>query len=392
MAVDRSGATGAERAPRAVTVGEIIAYLEEFAPRHLAADWDNVGLLLGNREEEVNRLMTCLTVTPESAAEAVAEKVQMIVSHHPILFRATQRLTGDCPEGQMLLDLARANVAVYSPHTAYDNTAGGINDQLAGLVGLTQRRPLRPVGGLTPPAGSALVKIVVFVPEPDLEPVSAALFAAGAGRIGEYRECSYRLAGTGTFFATENTTPTIGQKGQREEVSEWRLEVVCPQGNLPAALAGLRQAHSYEEPAYDLYPLQPAPSNQGVGRVGDLPKPVRLQELARQVKAALLPDQGSPLQVVGDPNQVVRRVAVVCGAGGSLLAEVGAAGAEVFLTGELRFHEYLEAQARGLALLLPGHFASERNGVEALAQRLEERWPTLTVWASRQERDPVGWV
>jgi putative NIF3 family GTP cyclohydrolase 1 type 2 len=244
-----------------LTVGDVVEWMERFAPPGLAADWDNVGLLLGDRGHAVERLMTCLTVTPEIAAEAVAEKANLIVTHHPILFRGVKRLTGETSEGRMLLELVRANVAVYSPHTAFDNTAGGINDILAARLGLADVVPLR---RQLPPRE---MKVVVFVPDKDLARVSDALFAAGAGHIGQYRECSFRLAGTGTFFGTDASNPTVGQRGRREAVSEWRLEMVCPETRLEPVLTALRQSHSYEEPAFDVYPLQPRPAPQGDGRL-----------------------------------------------------------------------------------------------------------------------------
>ena len=230
----------------------------------LAAEWDNVGLLLGDPSDNVGRVMTCLTVTPESVDEAIRDRAELIVSHHPILFRAVQKLTPATTEGRMLRNLTRAGVAVYSPHTAYDNAAGGINDGLARRLGLGSVRGMRSL-----PVGSQM-KLVVFVPDKDLAKVSDALFAAGAGRIGEYRECSYRLAGTGTFFATEAANPTVGVRGQREDVAEWRLEVVCPSGRVAEIVRAMRSAHSYEEPAFDLYPLSPDPTRHGQGRLGVL--------------------------------------------------------------------------------------------------------------------------
>lgn len=365
-----------------LTVGAVTAFLEEFAPLSLAEEWDNVGLLLGDRAAVVERVMTCLTVTPESAAEAVEARAQLVVTHHPILFRGVKRLTADTAEGSMVLDLAKAGVAVYSPHTAFDNTAGGINDALAGRLGLADLAPLRRGDG------PRQCKLVVFVPDSDLGRVSDALFAAGAGHIGQYNQCSFRLAGTGTFFGSESSNPTLGQRGRREEVNEWRLEVVCPEADIPAAVTALRKAHSYEEPAFDVYPLRPAPSPLGQGRLGRLPAPLPLAEFARRVKAAL---NAGAVQLVGDANLPVERVAIVCGAGGEFLSDAARTKADVLLTGEMRFHDYLAAQARGVALILPGHYATERFGVEELAARIQRLWPELDVWASRREGDPVQW-
>lgn len=365
------------------SVAVVAEYLDEFAPRGLAAEWDNVGLLLGDAAVEVRRILACLTVTPESAAEAIADRAELIVSHHPILFRPVQQLTTDTPEGRTLLALARAGVAVYSPHTAFDNTAGGINDLLAQRLGLRDVAPLRRG------EGSRRCKIVVFVPDSDLARVSGALFAAGAGNIGQYSQCSFRLAGTGTFYGSDATNPTVGQKGRREEVSEWRLEAVCPESGVEQAIAAMRQAHSYEEPAYDIYALRSQPGPGGEGRLGKLPTAAPLAELARTVKAVL---NAQLVQTVGDPGRSIERVAIACGAGAEFLGDAARAGADAFLTGEARFHDYLAAQSRGLALILPGHYACERLGAEELALRLGRQWPELEVWASRREQDPVQHV
>jgi dinuclear metal center YbgI/SA1388 family protein len=365
------------------TVAGIIAYLEQFAPPSLAATWDNVGLLLGDREARVKRLITCLTVTPDSASEAIEAKAQLIVTHHPILFRPVQRLTTATPEGRMLLALARAGVAVYSPHTAFDNTRGGINDMIAAKLGLIDVTPLRRG------EGPRQCKVVVFVPDKDLTRVSDAMFGAGAGDIGEYSQCSFRLAGTGTFFGSDASNPTIGRKGHREELSEWRLEVVCPEASVESVVAAMRKAHSYEEPAFDVYPLRPATSPLGQGRVGRLPSPQPLAGLARAAKKAL---GAGFVQTIGDTSASVARVAIVCGAGGEFLPDAVRARADVFLTGEVRFHDYLAAQAQGVALVLPGHYATERLGIEELAARLQEQWKDVEVWASRRERDPVSCV
>jgi dinuclear metal center YbgI/SA1388 family protein len=366
-----------------LTVATVMDYLDQFAPPNLAADWDNIGLLLGERSAPVERLMTCLTVTPESAAEAVEARANLIVTHHPILFRGAKRLTDATAEGRMLLGLARAGVAVYSPHTAFDNTHYGINALLARRLGLVEAVPLRRG------AECGQLKVVVFVPEKDLNRVADAMFAAGAGHIGEYRECSFRLAGVGTFFGSDAANPTIGQKGRREEVNEWRLEAVCPAGRIDQVIAAIRRSHSYEEPAFDIYPLQAPPSGRGEGRIGSLDKGRPLAELAAAVKAAL---HAGPVQTVGDPQRPVQRVAIVCGAGGELLTDAIRARADVLLTGELRFHDYLHARAQGLALILPGHYATERCGVEDLAERLRGQFPPLHVWASTREADPVQWI
>ena len=365
------------------TVADLCTFLERFAPPVLASDWDNVGLLLGDASSEVSRVLTCLTVTPPVVAEALAESVDLIVSHHPILFRGTKRLATTTNEGRLLWPLAKAGIAVYSPHTSFDNTVGGINDSLCTMLGLTEVSPLRKRDG------ERTCKVVVFVPDGDLLKVSDAMFAAGAGIIGQYEECSFRLPGQGTFFGTENTNPAVGEKGRREDVSEWRLEVVCPEVKLTIAISAMRKAHSYEEPAFDIYPLKPTPSSQGEGRVGNLTEAVPLRTLAERVKRDL---SAGATQVVGDLHRPVKRIAIACGAAGEFLSDAVRAKADVFLTGEMRFHDYLSAESQGIALVLPGHYATERPAVEQLAGRIAREFPSASVWASRGEADPVKWL
>jgi hypothetical protein len=226
---------------------------------------------------------------------------------------------------------------------------------------------------------------VVFVPDSDVQKVSDAVFAAGAGVIGQYNECSFRVAGTGTFFGTEATNPVVGQKGRREEVPEWRLEVVVPESLVGSVVAAMRRAHSYEEPAFDVYPLRPMVSG-GAGRMGELEQPTTLSELAKRAQQTL---SASTVQVVGDLSRPVRTVAVACGAAGEFLGDAIEQKADVFLTGEVRFHEALAARNAGIGLILPGHYATERPAVEELAVQLAAQFPGLQAWPSRVECDPL---
>jgi len=365
------------------TVAELVQWLEDFAPSRLAEPWDNVGLLWGDPAASVGRLMTCLTVTRITAAEAVAEQADLIVSHHPVLFRAVQRIRADLPVTAPLWILARAGIAVASPHTAFDSTAGGINDGLCRRLGLVDVAPLRPL------AAPAAYKIVVFTPQPDRQAVLAGAFEAGAGRIGAYTECSFAIPGQGTFFGTEVTNPTVGQKGRRETAEELRLEIICPAARLATVLEAIRAQHSYEEPAIDVYPLHNPVSSSGSGRIGHYGKARSFQEFALFVSRAL---GHIPVQMVGDPRKPIRRVAVACGAGDDFLGDAMQAGADVLLTGEARFHRALEAESLDIGLVLAGHHATERPGVDELAERIARTFPDLTVWLSLQERDPLQFV
>ncbi len=254
-------------------------FLQEFAPAHLAEDWDNVGLLVGDPSQEVAKIMTCLTVTPASAGEAVRERADLIVAHHPLPFRPLKRLTTESTPSRLLLELIGAGIAVYSPHTAFDSAAGGINQRLAEGLGL------------------------------------------------------------------EGIAPLVAN----------------------------------EQDAFGL----------GAGRCGTLEEDTGLMELAEKLKSFLSLDG---LHVVGSRDRRIKRVAVACGAAGEFLEPARRAGCDALVTGETSFHTCLEAEATDVALLLPGHYASERFAVEFLAEELSRQFATLTVWASRDERDPLRWV
>ncbi|MDX2039190.1 MAG: Nif3-like dinuclear metal center hexameric protein [Isosphaeraceae bacterium] len=370
-----------------ITTADIERELEAIAPRRIAESWDNVGLLVGDPQARVTRLMTCLTVTPDVAREAIAERVEAVVSHHPVLFKAVKQLRADRPETEAVWLLARAGVAVLSRHTAHDNADDGINELLARRVGVVETQALRP---FVREAGAHAYKIVVFTPETDHAAVIEAAFAAGAGRIGNYAECSFASEGEGTFHGLEGSDPTVGRVGHRETVREKRVELVCPAASVDRVLAAIRMAHSYEEPAIDLFPtadIRPRPG--GSGRIGRLAEPTTLERFAAEVRARLA---CGPVAFVGDPSRRVERVALCCGAGDDFLPDAVAARADLLLTGEARFHRALEAENAGIGLVLPGHHATERIGVEHLAAHLARAFPGLEVHASRTEHDPLRWV
>ena len=267
-----------------------------------------------------------------------------------------------------------------SPHTSFDNTVDGINDLLATRLGLVDARALKP--GVP----AARRKIVVFVPKGHRGAVLDAAFEAGAGRIGVYEQCSFTSEGRGTFFGGEGAKPAIGEAGRRETVREWRIEFVCSASICDTVLAAIRNAHPYEEPATDVYPIEDGPpESPGTGRIGRLSEPVTLGAFAARIGEVL---QTRAVQYVGDSERLIRSLAIVCGAGDDFLGDAARAGADALLTGEARFHRGLEAESRGIGLIVAGHHATERPGVEDLAARLAEAFPSLEVWPSRDEADP----
>lgn len=364
-------------------VQDLLGLLNGLAPSALAEEWDNVGLQLGDPLAEVRRILVALDPTAAMVEQAVAAEAQLLVSHHPLIFRPLKSLTTADDSGRALLRAARGGVAVLCAHTNLDRARGGLNDWLAELLGLTQVRVLQAGAG-------ELFKLVVFVPCGYEDAVAAALFEGGAGHVGDYDQCAFRGVGSGTFRPGSQAAPFIGRAGgARETVREVRLETLVPREHLNRALQKMLKAHPYEEVAYDLLALHNRRADVGLGRLGRLAAPLALDAFARQVKASL---GCASLRLVGDGARVLSKVAVCGGSGASLIAEALRQGAEVLVTGDVKYHEAQQALGQGLALIDAGHFATERPVVPRLAQFLRQAlaaqgW-TTEVMEAEGERDP----
>ena len=368
-------------AARRYRVAEVCATLEEIAPLGLAQSWDNVGLLAGDETARVRRMLCCIDLTPAVVSEALTGRHSMVLAYHPPIFKpiSALRVPGHGTE-EAVFRCLRLGIAIYAPHTALDAAAGGTNDVLAQLCGLTENEPLEYVDE----PGRQEFKLVVFVPPNVVESVAEALFAAGAGRIGDYTHCSYRSPGQGTFFGSEATNPAVGERGRLECVEEQRLETVVPASALPAVVAALRRAHPYEEPAFDLYPLKPAPV-PGLGCVGTFTEPTTLRQLARRLKRRT---PSTCVQLVGPPEREITRALVLVGAAGSIPFRTTLGVRDVIVTGEIRHHDALTISRRGCCALALGHWASERPVLKPLADRLASALPGLDVQVSQADCDP----
>jgi dinuclear metal center YbgI/SA1388 family protein len=358
---------------------DLLSALEEIAPTRHAESWDNVGLLVGDPDQDVSGVMLTIDYTPEVACEAAGVDANAIVAYHPPIFEAIKRITSTGATS-LVFDALRRGVAIYSPHTALDVASGGTNDMLADVLELRERSPLK-----LAQTKSTQYKLVTFVPHDALEKISRALFAAGAGRIGNYTSCSFRSPGTGTFFGEEGTNPAVGESGKLEAAEEMRLETVVAITKIEQVIRALRESHPYEEPAFDLNQLAAPPEGVGIGRVGKLPENVTADMLANRIKRELEIDR---LLIAGDPQRLVRRAAVCAGACGSLLDEAISQRVDFYLTGEMRHHDALKAARAGITVICTLHSNSERAVLKRLAQKLRERLPGLPVHQSQMDRDP----
>ena len=344
-------------------LGDWVRLVDRCYPEADAADWDATGLQVGDPADPVDAVLVCLDVTEATLAEAVERGANLVLAHHPLLFRPLQRLTTATAAGRLALRAARAGVGVLAAHTNLDTAVDGTTAPIARLLGLRGTVPLQAAEG-----GEGDAKLVTFVPPEDTAGVLEALAAAGAGRIGEYSECAFTVRGSGTFRASGAAHPAVGERGRRNTVAEDRLEMVVPRRALPGVVAALRDAHPYEEVAYDLVPLLGAGGvGKGLGLVGDLTEPTPLRALADRLAAGL---PAPHLRVAGELDRPVRRVAACGGAGEGLMAAARAAGADVYVTGDLRHHVALDALTAGMAVVDAGHYATEAAALPAFLERL----------------------
>ncbi|TWH48835.1 Nif3-like dinuclear metal center hexameric protein [Sporomusa sp. KB1] len=343
---------------------EVITKLEQLAPKHLAEDWDNIGLLVGSPEQTIHKIMITLDVDQTAINQAITVGADMIVSHHPVLFKGITNIRTDSPLGSMLFDLIKNKIAVYAAHTNLDSAPGGVNDILAQKFQLKDSKPLSTV------YQEKLYKLVVFVPASHVEKVRIAMSEAGAGHIGNYSHCTFQTKGVGTFLPLAATTPFIGREGQLEFVDESRIETIVPSGLRCRVINAMLAAHPYEEVAYDEYLLQNKGPNCGLGRIGRLGEAMSLRDFSNQVKHLLMVNS---IKVAGSADTVINQVAVCGGSGASLIKNAIKAGADVLVTGDVKYHEAQQALMEGLAIIDAGHFATEQPVVQSVAAYLDKQ-------------------
>jgi dinuclear metal center YbgI/SA1388 family protein len=370
---------------RVVTVKDVHEVMSGWAPPAIAWDRDNVGLQYGDPKTRVRGILVALDPSRASVLEAGARGANLLVTHHPLLFRPLRSVTPTSAAGRCLEILIRRKIALYSAHTNLDFARGGTSFALAELLGLQDVTFLEH-------SYRVERKIVTFVPAESAERVASAMAEAGAGVIGNYDHCSFRLGGTGTFRGNEASSPTVGRKGRLEHVQEVRLEMTAPSWNVDGVLRAMRRAHPYEEVACDVYPLENISNRFGMGVVGMLPRPARLSGFLAQVKRTL---GTGALRWCGSPKVMVRKIAVCGGSGGDLLESAIRAGADLFLTADVKYHAFQEASGR-IALVDAGHYETEAPVVGAIVAHLRRefrrRGDRTPVHPARRIDNPVRYV
>lgn len=373
------------------TVADAASALDDLYPPSTAESWDAVGLVCGDPEDPVARVMFAVDPTEAVAQEALAWGADLLVTHHPLLLRPVHSVAADDAKGRLLHRLIRGGCALFTAHTNADVAVDGVNDALADALGLTDRSPLRP----WPDDPSD--KIVTYVPPAAVEAVIEAMSGAGAGGQGHYRRCAWTVAGTGTFTPQPGASPAIGEVGRREVLDETRVEMIVPRVRRPDVLNALRATHPYEEVAVDVIELARSNGARGLGRVGVLGSATTLERFAQQVAGALPATPGG-VRYHGDGERLVQRVAVCGGAGDGLLADAAAAEVDAYVTADLRHHPASEHLAGGgPALVDPGHWASEWPWLPRAADRLVKALAvaspdatTVETHVSTRVTDPVA--
>ncbi|MBI3578914.1 MAG: Nif3-like dinuclear metal center hexameric protein [Ignavibacteriales bacterium] len=368
-----------------MTIADIEQFFELWAPKWAAWERDNVGLQIGDRTRRVKSVLVALDVTPTIIAEAIAKKIDLIISHHPLLFRPPSSITTSDEIGRMILSLAESRIALYSAHTNLDFTRDGVSFALANTLGLNDVRFLSPLQG-------TLVKIVVFVPQEYVDKVAHAMAHAGAGVIGEYTSCSFQTNGTGTFSGSKNAKPFLGTKEKLETVQEVRLEMVAPKARAQVIVNAMKTAHPYEEAAYDIYPLENTNLNFGMGAIGNLKKRISLKSFLTSAKKAL---NAEGLRYTGKLSGQVQRIAVCGGSGSDLLGDAIRAKADVLITADVRYHTFHSAE-NNIALVDAGHWETEHIILEPIAVRLREAakqsGDTVTIVVTKNSTNPIHFL
>ncbi len=363
------------------TIAHIISYLHQVAPFSYQESYDNSGLLVGDASQEVTGVVVALDCTEAVIDEAIAAGANVVLTHHPIVFKGLKRLTGSNYVERTVIKAIRNNIALIAIHTNLDNVYFGVNHIIASRLNLTNQRILAP-------KAATLFKLAVFVPHDSEDAVRSAMAEAGAGRIGDYENCSFSVEGMGRFRPTGDADPYIGEPGKLVTVSETCIEVVVNQHALKAVEQAMKKAHPYEEVAYNIIPMLNTNQYIGSGMVGDLEAPVKTMDFLEFVKETF---QCGVVRYTYAVSETVQRIAVCGGSGGFLLPDAIGAKADVFITADYKYHEFFDADGK-IVIADIGHFESEQYTSDWLVQLLTKKFTTFAVRLANVNTNPINYL
>ena len=362
-------------------IKEIVSALERFAPLPLQDGFDNAGLQIGLTDAEATGALLCLDVTEAVLDEAIASGCNLIISHHPLIFKGYKSITGKDYVERCILKAIKNDIVIYSAHTNLDNAPGGVNFKIAEKIGLKNVRILDP-------KESSLIKLVTFVPSAQAEEVRNALFTAGCGCIGNYDSCSYNTEGEGTFRAQEGSHPFCGTVGELHHETEVRIETILPEYKTGEVIRALLSKHPYEEPAYDLYPLHNSWAQVGSGIVGELEEPESELEFLKRIKKIFEVGCLKHNKLTG---RLIQKVSLCGGAGAFLIPQAVRSGADVFITGEIKYHDYFGRET-DILLAEIGHYESEQYTKEIFYSIIRDLFPNFALQFSKVNTNPIKYL
>lgn len=360
---------------------DLVNYLDTIAPAHLQEDYDNSGLQIGNSDEQVSAALICLDVTEEVVDEAITEECDLIISHHPLIFRGIRSLTGNTNVERSILKAIKNDVAIMAMHTNLDNIARGVNHKIAQKLGLINTQILKPKSGY-------LKKIYTFVPKTHAEEVRKALFEAGAGHIGDYSESSFSIEGIGTFKGGDETSPYLGKKGEIHREAEEKIETIFPGNKQKQILDALMKAHPYEEVAFDLISLENTNPGIGSGMIGELQTPTNEKTFLNHIKKVM---NAEGIRYTNLRGKKIRTVAVCGGSGSFLLEEAIRQKADIFISADFKYHQLFDADNK-IIIADIGHFESEQYTIELIEELISEKFPNFAVRFSKVNTNPINYL
>jgi len=363
------------------TIKSIIESLEAWAPLAYQEGYDNCGLLTGSPVDNATGVLVSLDCTEAVIDEAIAQSCNLIIAHHPILFKGIKKLTGQNYVERVLIKAIRNEIAIYAIHTNLDNVRSGVNKKIAERLGLKNLRVLAP-------KKSTLAKLVTFIPKDHVEKVTAALHEAGAGQIGDYKNCSFSTMGEGRFMPAANANPAVGKLNQLEKVEEVRVEVLVEAFNQRKVLTALKESHPYEEVAYYLTPLENENQEVGAGIIGELENPEESRVFLKGLKKKM---NTECVRHTAITKENIKKVAVCGGAGSFLLPLAIGQGADVFVSADFKYHEFFDADSK-IIIADIGHYESEQFTKELIGAFLREKFPTFAIAFSKVVTNPITYL